>query len=79
MALAGQSSQDNRPKDEPHLSQGQAGQNGNLLRNHEDCQFVPAMVPNVSQGRVPFVPGRFLFVLDTVLPNMFMFIDFSLA
>ena len=60
------------PGDEPHPSQGQMGQNGDLLWNPKDGS---QCVPRTSL----FVPGTilFLFVSDTVPPTMFLFIVFS--
>ena len=76
MALAGRSSQGRTPT-RPRF---QTGQNGDLSvefnRKRPVCprdrpQFVPGMGSRLSQG-------RFLFVPDTVPPEMFMFIGFFL-
>ena len=68
------------PGTNPHLSQGQTGQNGDFTVELNRKQ------PGLSQGRVPICPrershlsqGWFLFVPDTVPPKMFMFIGFFL-
>ena len=66
------------PGTNPHPSQGQTGQNGDFTvefnRKRPICprdvsQFVPGTGPGLSRG-------RFLSVLNTVPPKMFMFIVF---
>ena len=68
MALAGQSSQARTPTH---------------ARDKRDKMPISlwnlAETASLSQGRVPFVPGRFLFFLNTVPPKMFMFIGFLLT
>ena len=75
-ALAGQSSQRRVPP-----IPGTHGTNADLLWNEtENGRFVPGTDPGLSQGRGPFIPGTGpLFVPNTVLPKMFMFIGFVLA
>ena len=68
------------PGTNPHPSQGQTGQNGDFTV--ELNRKRPVFPRNGSQfvpGRDPVSQGRFLFVLDTVPPKMFMFIGFFLV
>ena len=68
------------------VGQSSQGRTPTLPRDKRDKMAILLWNAGLSQGRVPICPGegsrlsqgRFLFVLDTVPPKMFMFIGFFL-